>query len=255
MSSSIRGAYTTYCGLAAALGAVHGDVGRAQQLVRVVSDGDADARGDEHLAPLEVERRLQVRDHTLGGVDGRGDLHVLDQDRELVPTEAGDRVARRARVPEALPDGPQQRVAGQVTQRVVDRLEVVQVEEEHGRLAARAPADERVLDAIGEQRPVGEPGERIVKRLMPQELLRLAACRDVEQVALQDLLATFGLGDHPRLVVHPDRATVPRDQPVVQVQRLAGDMGRRVRGEHRLPVVGVQDGDEERRVETHSSLV
>ena len=131
--------------LAAALRAVHGDVGRAQQLVCVVSDGDADARGDEHLAPVEVERRLQVRDHPLGGVDGRGDLHVLDQDGELVTTQAGDGVARRARVPETLPDGLQERVTGEVAERVVDRLEVVQVEEEHGSLAARTPADERVL--------------------------------------------------------------------------------------------------------------
>ena len=84
-------------------------------------------------------------------------------------------MARRARVPEPLADAPAAARRREVTERVVDGLEVVQIEEEHGSFAARAPAHERVLHAIREQRPVGEAGERVVKRLVPQKLLRLAA--------------------------------------------------------------------------------
>ena len=68
-----------------------------------------------------------------------------------------------------------------------------------------------MLDAIREERPVGEAGERVVEGLVAKLLLGLAACRDVEQVSLEHLLAAVGVGDDPRLVVHPDDATVPRD--------------------------------------------
>ena len=56
---------------------------------------------------------------------------VLDQDGELVAAEPRDRVAGPDRVGEALADRLEQRVAGRMTEAVVDGLEVVEVEEEH----------------------------------------------------------------------------------------------------------------------------
>ena len=99
-------------GLAARLRAVHRDVRRAQQLGRVPRDRDADACGDEDLAPLEIERRLEDGDHALGRVD-RGGRPVLglDEDRELVAAEPRDRVLRGERVPQPQPDGLEERVA------------------------------------------------------------------------------------------------------------------------------------------------
>ena len=58
---------------------------------------------------------------------------VLGEDRELIATKACDEVAVADRVGEPFRHGLQQPVAGGVTQRVVDDLEVVEVDEEHGR--------------------------------------------------------------------------------------------------------------------------
>ena len=75
-----------------------------------------------------------------------------------------------------------------MTERVVDALEVVEVEEEHGDLGLRSltPQNERMLDPVREQRTVGESGEGVVERLVAELLLGLLAGRHVEEVALQD---------------------------------------------------------------------
>ena len=62
---------------------------------------------------------------------------------------------------------------------VVDRLEVVEVDEQDGQPAAapRCGSDERVLEAVDEQRPVGEPGQRVVERLVAELVLERLAGR------------------------------------------------------------------------------
>ena len=58
-------------------------------------------------------------------------------------------------MPQPLGDLDEQEVARRVAEEVVDLLEAVEVEEEDGDAVA-ARGLERVLDAIAEQRPVGE---------------------------------------------------------------------------------------------------
>jgi hypothetical protein len=60
-------------------------------------------------------------------------------------------------------DRAQQFVADAVAERVVDALEVVEVDEQrrHGRLVA-ARAREHLLDAIEDQRPVRQSSQRVV---------------------------------------------------------------------------------------------
>ena len=96
------------------------------------------------------------------------------------PSRAAVSTGRRV-PPSRCADGHQQLVARPVPQAVVDRLEVVEIQEQDGqrRLAQPAGAIERVLDPIGEERPVGEPGQRIVQRLVAQLCLELLAGRDV----------------------------------------------------------------------------
>ena len=97
----------------------------------------------KHLAAVDLERARQRADDPLGGLDGRGVLVTSStQDRELVAAQAGDRVARRSAHPAGARRRPQQRVAGEVTEPVVDRLEVVEVEEQHGSVAAALAADD-----------------------------------------------------------------------------------------------------------------
>ena len=66
---------------------------------------------------------------------------------------------------------------------VVDPLEAVEVEVEHGERSAPAGRLlQRVVQAVGEQRPVGEVGERVVERLMRELVLELLALGDVAGV-------------------------------------------------------------------------
>ncbi len=85
-------------GLAARLGVIHRRVGVAHHLVRVVVVGrterDADARRGEHLASADRERRAQrVLDPEGDRIRLRVVAETVEQNRELVAAEAGQRVA------------------------------------------------------------------------------------------------------------------------------------------------------------------
>ena len=100
--------------------------------------------------PASVERVGQRREHALGD-DGRLARvgHVLEQHGELVAAHARHGVARAQRRVQAPGDGLQQLIADLVAERVVDDLEAVEVEEQHGgarrrrRAGARAAATAR----------------------------------------------------------------------------------------------------------------
>ena len=55
-------------------------------------------------------------------------------------------------------------VAGSVAERVVDHLEVVEVDEQHRDLLAAA--GDQLAQALQEERPVRQPRERVVMRLV-----------------------------------------------------------------------------------------
>jgi hypothetical protein len=160
-------------GVAAAalrLGVVHGGVGVADQDVGVGpvarEQGDADAHAHPVLAladPAGLGERVD---------DLRGDprrvvlpLDVGQRDQELVAAEPRQQVALAQRAEQALADVPQQLVAHGVAQRVVDALEAVEVEEQHGQalLVARRVA-EHAPQVLEEGVAVGEPGQRVVHR-------------------------------------------------------------------------------------------
>jgi hypothetical protein len=166
------------------LGHVHRNVGVPQELLGALGSArsrvggrDADGGADEDLLALEVERALERREDprcNLGGVDAVA--AVLEQDRELVPSEASGGVRLPERVLQALADLAQHPVTGGMTERVVDRLEVVQVHEQDGdrEVVARLPLD-HVLDAVLEQRPVRQAGDRVVEGLVLELLLERLA--------------------------------------------------------------------------------
>ena len=93
------------------------------------------------------------------------------------PSTSSSRIAnssppKRAAVSPDRRDEPhgqlaQELVAGGVPERVVDDLEAVDVEEQHGELGLRAlHAREAEVEAVEEERAVGEVGERVVKGLV-----------------------------------------------------------------------------------------
>ena len=157
------------------LGAIHGRVGVAHDLLRVLvlrsRDGDADRRRREHFRLADLERRGDLvlnADRGARGVARVGD--TFDEHGELVAAEACHRVrgAHGSRQPFA--DRHQQLVAGRVAERVVHVLEVIDVEEQHGerRAAVALHSIQGMLDAIEKQRAVRKSGERVVKRVVDQ---------------------------------------------------------------------------------------
>ena len=162
-------------GAAVLLRAVHRGVGVADHVCRgqaAVGERDADARPHVLLAAAHGDRGGKRLDEALDepqrvvlAVD------VLVQHDELVAADAGDRVARAQRLAQALGDGAQQGVARLVPEGVVDQLEAVEVDEQdRGQLAALAPPAP-VCDPVGQQRPVGQAGQRVVERLVADRLL------------------------------------------------------------------------------------
>jgi hypothetical protein len=94
---------------------------------------------------------------------------LLEQDGELVAAKAGDRVLAPDAGLEPAGHGDQQVVAGRVAELVVDRLEVVQVDEQQGQgCAGLGPAAQGVGHPLPEQGPVGQVGEAVVERLVLQ---------------------------------------------------------------------------------------
>ena len=147
------------------------------------------------LAPTRTSRAVE-RERQIERLDQRvrerrdvgAAADALHQHCELVPTEARYGI-RRARGPDdAVRHRLQQPVARIVTQRVVDVLEVVEIEEHHRHRAAVALCQrERVLHAIAEQVAVGEQRQRIVEGELPQLLLERFALADVAEVERQTL--------------------------------------------------------------------
>ena len=226
---------------------VHRDVRVAQQVfgagVRGLAEGDPDARTRRDLHLVDLERRLQPRADPFRDRDGRPlVVEVVEQDRELVPREARERVARAHARPEPRRDADEQLVAGSVPEAVVDGLEVVEVEQQdRDRLGARvATPGERRRDAVGEERAVGEIGERVVERLMGDRLERLPVGR-VAHEGVHALRPVTQGHPHAQLdgeldAVPPDRVDLERpvddrapagpDEPCERAaMRLAGRLG------------------------------
>ena len=105
---------------------------------------------------LDRERLAQLGEQRLG--DGAGLLvrgQVGDQDAELVAAEAGDHLVLLERGAQALGDLLQETVAGVVAERVVDLLEVIEVDQHDGRRTIRAAAGVHdLLDLVAEERAV-----------------------------------------------------------------------------------------------------
>ena len=87
------------------------------------------------------------------------------QDGELVAAQTGDRVGAAQRLLQTRADLGQQPIADLVTERVVDVLEAIEIQQQHGHLLARPlRVFDRLLDPVVEQGAIGQPGQRVVQR-------------------------------------------------------------------------------------------
>ena len=124
----------------------------------------------------------------------RSDLELLEQERELVAAEPGHGVHRAQHLAEAVGEYGEQEVTGGMSHRIVDLLEAVDVEEQHGeRRPGPARAVERDGEAVAEQGAVGQRGERIVQGLMGELDLGALALDRVADGAHQQRRVELGL--------------------------------------------------------------
>jgi hypothetical protein len=166
---------------------------------RVVGiEAGPDARGHEMLSATQ-EKRPPHAIEELPGDRGRvrSRLHPLDEDRQLVSAEPCQAVRlpegvlqpRRDRLKKLIPDG--------VSQGVVDQLEAVEVEDEHGRLPLIAPRlGQGEPQVVEQQVPVRKPGERVVERAMLGERGAQSGRLPLPRLGLEALLVGEGDSAH-----------------------------------------------------------
>ena len=209
-------------GPAVLLGAVHRRVGVADQQLGVDHlarrcQGNAHAGRDDQVPAVDLEGPAQLardalhdRENLLLG----GEL-LTDQD-ELVATEAGQGVGGAEQPGEPAGDGDQQLVAGGVAEAVVDPLEPVEVHE-HDRDGAAAAVGQCAVEAVEQQRPVRQSGQRVVQRLVGERVLGDLLLGDVLDRADQPQRGRAGGAGHladRRPALQPARAAVGAQEPV-----------------------------------------
>ncbi len=159
---------------AAGLGAVHGGVGLAQQVLRVLAalrqQRDADAGRAAVALAADLERGADgVPDlvgHRLRRQGGRLQRRrqLRQHDDKFVAADARHGVGLAHQRLQAFGHGPQQHVAGAVAAGVVDELEAVQVDEHDGAVAGRARAGgQQLVDAVDQQAPVGQARQHVIE--------------------------------------------------------------------------------------------
>jgi len=148
----------------------------------------ADTHGGHQRAPVHDHRCIERLVDALGGLAHLpGVCHTLQYDDELVPTHAHHDILGAHGRAHALRDGLQELVAGLVSARIVDVLEMIEIQEQHREHVAGLFGRFDVARQVGRQiQAIGEPRELIVVReviellmALEQRRLGLAADRDV----------------------------------------------------------------------------
>ena len=231
------------------LGLVHREVGVGEHVVGAqalfVETGDAEAGADRAQAAGRARDALAADrlEHVLGGLLG---VAVGHQDRELVAAEAADRHAVAESRAQRVGQRHDQLVAHPVAERVVDVLEVVEVEHERG---AGRPVAADVLEVrlqrAREGAAVEQAGQRVVVGQVAQLGLVAAPLRDVLDLE-EDVLRDAGGVAHQRDVHRGPDDRPGRVQPAALAAHRAGVAAREA-GERLclvIAVLGVQEADD-----------
>ena len=201
------------------LGAVERQVGIAQQRVDVMAvareAADAHRGRDLHLQPTDHHGAAQLGlqpAHQLAGAPLDVAVAVRHQHQELVAAQPCDQVVGVQRGIQALRDLHQQPVADVMAERVVDRLEAVQVDEDQRRLAAAGvQAVEALLEVARDEAAVGQAGEGVAHRQPVRARLGLLELGDVDLADQEDLAALDRIAAQPHRDVVPARPQAGAD--------------------------------------------
>ena len=178
--------------LALVLGVVHGRVGIARQGGHVLRiewiQAHADAGADIQLVAFQRERRGQHgKDLARHAGHFRSVVGRFDDDDEFVAADAADDVGGAQDRHQALGDEFEQLVAAVVAQRIVDHLEVVQVQQQQSHAAVLA---------VGARQRVGQGAV---------EFMAVRQLRDRVDVGQVVQMAFRMLGGAARAAHHQDR--------------------------------------------------
>ncbi len=170
---------------AVGLGAVEREVGVLQKLIRIVAvvgrERDADADADHELMAGDVVGLGDPFDQSAGqrggrrGIAAAAELHHC----EFVAAESRHRIVIGDAFGKPAGDFLEQGVADGVAERIVDFLEVIEIEAKHRELIAALGEMQRALQPFPEQCPVRQIGQRVVPRHVVNLLLRLLPFGDV----------------------------------------------------------------------------
>ena len=159
---------------AARLGAIHGEVGGAHQAfdgrTMVGRHRDPDRGTDIDVVTLQLERLAdRQRDPPRNHLDLGHAFDLREEQRELVARQPRQQRPRQVGIADfgghhyaqAIGHHHQQLIAASMTEAIVDRLEAVEVDEQHGRMRNVGSAQQFVGFGT-EVQPIGKRGHRIV---------------------------------------------------------------------------------------------
>ena len=215
------------------LGVVHREIRTDQDVfsargVLLLEHRYADAGGDRLIAgpgdgdPFSSQGVQQTLGHGLRG----SQVGSRKEDGELVAPEAREDVAGPQASREDRRDPADQLISRLVAERVVDVLEVVEVQQQQGSVGPVATHEVGVrLELAGEARPVLQAGQRVVAGEVLEVLLVMVAVGDVLHLDHAAQPLTRPVADHRRLHGDPDRVAAGVDEAGldVRVLRPAGD--------------------------------
>ena len=129
---------------------------------------DADAGADLDQMIVDLVALAQIIDDAPGQVGGvLRAADVLLEHHELVAAEARHEILRPQHVAQAIGDRAQELVAAGMAERIVDLLELVEVDEQQRReLVGLARRREEMLDLVAEIDAVGQCGQFVITRKM-----------------------------------------------------------------------------------------
>ena len=171
---------------AVGLGAIQRHVGVLEQRVggnAARGHGDADAGADFDQMIVDLVALAQAIDDAAGEACGIfAGMDVLLEHDEFVAAEAGDKILGPQHFAQAVGDRAQQLVAAGMAERVVDLLELVEVDEQQRRqLIGALLGGKQAADLVAEIDPVGQRGEFVVARQMADARFGVAPLGDVFQ--------------------------------------------------------------------------
>ena len=162
---------------------IQSEIGLLQQFVAIDAvlrgEGDADAGADHDLVAGHLEQRVEHLDQPVGepGRLGRP-VDRLDDGKFVAAKPRHDvRLARALHQPHR--HRPQQQIADRMTERVVHRLELVEVKAQQRKAFTAPRGSQRVLQSLAEQHTVRQIGQRVMMREMRHSCFGPAALCDV----------------------------------------------------------------------------